>query len=80
MQAQGHLQLLLRTMIYGQNPQSASDAPRWRIVGGRRIAIETGVEPAVIEKLAAMGHQIQREPPPAPIIAKTDTPRVSKAT
>ena len=65
MQAQGHLQLLLRTMIYGQNPQSASDAPRWRIVGGRRIAIETGVGPAVIEKLAALGHVIQREPPEA---------------
>jgi gamma-glutamyltranspeptidase/glutathione hydrolase len=65
MQAQGHLQLLLRTLIYRQNPQAASDAPRWRLVSGRKVAIETGCELSVVEQLQAMGHEIQREPPEA---------------
>jgi gamma-glutamyltranspeptidase/glutathione hydrolase len=65
MQAQGHLQLLLRTLIYRQNPQAASDAPRWRLVGGRKIAIEAGCDGRTVEQLQAMGHEVQREPPEA---------------
>ena len=65
MQAQGHLQLLLRTLIHGQNPQAASDAPRWRLAGGLAVALEAGSDPAVIANLEAMGHVIQREPPEA---------------
>ena len=36
MQAQGHVQLALRILAYGQNPQAASDAPRWRVLRGRQ--------------------------------------------
>ena len=43
MQAQGHVQLALRILGYGQNPQAASDAPRWRVLGGRQIAVEPGL-------------------------------------
>jgi gamma-glutamyltranspeptidase/glutathione hydrolase len=65
MQAQGHLQLLLRTLVYGQNPQAASDAPRWRLAGGRAVAIEAGTDSRTVAALEALGHLVQREPPEA---------------
>ena len=34
MQAQGHMQMVLRTQLYGQDPQMAADAPRWRVTDG----------------------------------------------
>src|SRR6185437_10223735 len=37
MQAQGHLQMAVRILRYGQSPQAAADAPRWRVVSGRRV-------------------------------------------
>ncbi|MCW2306878.1 gamma-glutamyltransferase family protein [Rhodobium gokarnense] len=63
MQAQGHLQMVLRTEVWGQNPQTAADAPRWRFESGRRVAIEQGFPPAVVEALAAMGHDISLRAP-----------------
>jgi len=58
MQAQGHLQMVLRILKYGQNPQAAADAPRWRLLNGRRIAVEKGMRPDVVAGLAALGHDI----------------------
>lgn len=66
MQAQGHLQMVLRTCLYGQDPQSASDAPRWRIVSGRKLALEDSMADATAEALAARGHIVSRDPPDAP--------------
>ena len=63
MQAQGHVQLALRILGYGQNPQAASDAPRWRVLGGRQVAVEPGLGPELLEGLAALGHEILVEPP-----------------
>ncbi|HEY2050326.1 MAG TPA: gamma-glutamyltransferase family protein, partial [Caulobacteraceae bacterium] len=40
MQAQGHVQLALRILAAGQNPQAAADAPRWRLTGGLGLAVE----------------------------------------
>ncbi|KAA0914942.1 hypothetical protein FLO80_11275 [Aquicoccus porphyridii] len=37
--AQGHVQMVTRMMVHGQSPQAASDAPRWRFVSGRRVAL-----------------------------------------
>ncbi len=71
MQSQGHLQMVLRTRVWGQNVQAASDAPRWRLLGGRGVAvgkgvaIEPGLAPEVYEGLAAMGHEITIEAPDA---------------
>lgn len=62
MQPQGHLQLLIRTLVYGQDPQVAIDAPRWRVIGGRKLACEPGFDPRLIEGLRARGHEIV-EPP-----------------
>ena len=65
MQAQGHLQLVLRTQLYRQNPQAASDAPRWRIVRGKLVALETGFNEKLVLGLSDRGHEIQRDPPEA---------------
>lgn len=59
MQAQGHLQMLLRTQVFGQNPQEASDAPRWRFIADRRVAVEAEMLQATIAGLAELGHQIE---------------------
>ena len=63
MQTQGHLQMVLRTQLYGQNPQAASDAPRWRIVKGKLVALETSFDQKLAQGLADRGHQIQWDPP-----------------
>jgi gamma-glutamyltranspeptidase/glutathione hydrolase len=63
MQAQGHVQLFLRLQVWGQDPQTAADAPRWRFIEGNTTAIEGGVSPEAGETLSAMGHRIVREPP-----------------
>ena len=63
MQAQGHVQLFLRLQVWGQDPQTAADAPRWRFIDGNTTALEDGVDPAAEESLKAMGHKIVREPP-----------------
>lgn len=58
MQAQGHLQMALRTLKHGQNPQAAADAPRWRVLNGRRVAVEKSMRPDLVAGLAALGHEI----------------------
>ncbi len=65
MQAQGHTQIAVRTLIYGQNPQAAADAPRWRVVSGRKVAVETNFDPAMVDALRARGHEIVVESPDA---------------
>ncbi|TWI47979.1 gamma-glutamyltranspeptidase/glutathione hydrolase [Pseudomonas duriflava] len=63
MQAQGHLQMMLRILRYKQNPQAAADAPRWRIESGRKVAVERSFNPEVIEGLKAKGHDIEVQAP-----------------
>jgi gamma-glutamyltranspeptidase / glutathione hydrolase len=61
MQAQGHVQVVMRTVQYGENPQAAADAPRWRVGAGRRVALEPGHDPTVAAALAARGHALEPE-------------------
>jgi gamma-glutamyltranspeptidase/glutathione hydrolase len=63
MQAQGHLQMMLRILRYKQNPQAAADAPRWRVESGRRVAVERTFDPQTVAALRAKGHDIQIEAP-----------------
>lgn len=63
MQAQGHVQMVVRTELYGQNPQEASDAPRWRYISGRKVAVEWEMPEETVAALVAMGHEIVREAP-----------------
>ncbi|MAQ46943.1 MAG: gamma-glutamyltransferase [Confluentimicrobium sp.] len=62
-QAQGHVQLLLRTRLWGQDVQTAADAPRWRMLAGLDVACEPTLSAEVIEGLRALGHQITVEAP-----------------
>ena len=63
MQAQGHLQVMLRTLLYGQNPQAAIDAPRWQVLtDGATIAIERGFDASVYQELEERGHVVLRDP------------------
>ncbi|WP_404301013.1 gamma-glutamyltransferase family protein [Alicycliphilus denitrificans] len=61
MQSQGHLQMALRVLRYGQNPQAAADAPRWRVTGGRGVAVEPHFDAGVVQQLRARGHEVTVE-------------------
>jgi gamma-glutamyltranspeptidase/glutathione hydrolase len=63
MQAQGHVQMMTRIFDYGQNPQAASDAPRWRVDAGRTLSIEPGFSPRAIDELKSRGHEIRMGQP-----------------
>jgi gamma-glutamyltranspeptidase/glutathione hydrolase len=58
MQPQGHVQVLVRIADYGQNPQTACDAPRFRVLGGLHVNVEAGFPPATAQGLLDLGHQI----------------------
>ena len=65
MQAQGHVQLVVRMQVYGQNPQAASDAPRWQFLQGRQVSVEAGMPGEVVAGLKKRGHEIRLEAPDA---------------
>jgi gamma-glutamyltranspeptidase/glutathione hydrolase len=58
MQPQGHLQTLVRMLDYGQSPQSACDAPRWRFNARLAINVEQQMAAATVQGLEARGHRI----------------------
>ncbi len=58
MQPQGHMQTLVRMLDYGQNPQTACDAPRWRFNAGLNINVEAAMNPATVQGLQSMGHEL----------------------
>ena len=58
MQAQGHMQVVSRMVDHTQNPQAASDAPRWRVDTGLKVGIEHGVPADTIAALKARGHDM----------------------
>ena len=43
MQPQGHLQMVVRLVDYGQNPQAAADAPRWKIALDGGLLLEQAI-------------------------------------
>jgi len=58
MQPQAHTQVMVRIADYGQNPQAASDGPRFRWVKGLDVSIEPGFPPATVEALRQRGHNL----------------------
>jgi len=58
MQPQGHTQVMVRIADYGQNPQAASDGPRFRWVQGLDVSVEGGYPAATLEELKRRGHRI----------------------
>ncbi len=63
MQAQGHVQMVLRTQLWGQDVQTAADAPRWRVVDGLKVACETAMPSDCLGALSDLGHEISTETP-----------------
>ncbi|SDC10146.1 gamma-glutamyltranspeptidase / glutathione hydrolase [Melghirimyces thermohalophilus] len=59
MQPQGHVQMMLNTIDFGLNPQSALDAPRWRWVEGKTVEVERGVPDMIVQELIRRGHDIR---------------------
>lgn len=63
MQPQGHVQVLLNSLVFKLNPQAALDAPRFCIGGdyqmGSLVHIEEGISPEVVEGLKKLGHNVQ---------------------
>ena len=59
MQPQGHMQTLVRMLDYGQSPQAACDAPRWRYNAGLEINVEAGMNAATVQALANRGHRME---------------------
>lgn len=62
MQPQGHVQVLLNSLVFGFNPQAALDAPRFCIGGdyemGGLVYLEAGIKPEVVAELRKLGHTI----------------------
>jgi len=59
MQPQGQLQTLVRMLSFGQNPQAACDAPRWRFNAGLEINVEASMDPVTAAGLQARGHRVE---------------------
>jgi len=64
MQAQGHVQMMVRVFTYNQNPQAASDAPRWYIDARGDLVFEEGFDESVIRDLIEnRGHTLSDSQP-----------------
>ncbi len=62
MQPQGHLQTVSNLIDFEMNPQTALDAPRFRILDDGYVTFEEGISKNVCAELAAKGHQLISEP------------------
>ncbi len=62
MQPQGHSQVMVRIADYGQNPQAACDGPRYRVVKGMDVSVETALPSATRQELLQRGHKIVTQP------------------
>jgi gamma-glutamyltranspeptidase/glutathione hydrolase len=62
MQPQGHVQMTIRLVDYGQNAQASADAPRWKIALDGSLLLESSVAGAVAEELSRRGHRVSRAP------------------
>lgn len=65
MQPQGHVQMITRIFDYGQNPQAASDGPRWCVAEDFRLALEPGFDSGVKKALRKRGHRFLENAPQA---------------
>lgn len=58
MQAQGHVQMMIRLAAFGQNPQAMSDSPRFRVEPGPVLNLEAHLPADVVEALRERGHRV----------------------
>ena len=58
MQPQGHVQVFLNVLLFGQDPQAAVDAARFRHLSGVEVLLEPPVGADVRAGLKALGHDV----------------------
>lgn len=58
MQPQGHTQVVMNMIDFAMNPQQAIDAPRWQWLHDKAVEFEPGFNPAIVQQLSRMGHQV----------------------
>ncbi|GAA3994932.1 gamma-glutamyltransferase family protein [Deinococcus rubellus] len=59
MQPQGHVQVILNTLLGHLNPQAAIDAPRWQWLTGQEIEVEYDFGERAVRELSRMGHTVR---------------------
>ncbi|HZP93670.1 MAG TPA: gamma-glutamyltransferase [Burkholderiales bacterium] len=59
MQPQGHLQMTVRMLDYGQNPQAAADAPRWKVSATGELLLEPAMPQDVVRGLRDLCHRVR---------------------
>ena len=59
MQHQGHLQIISRIFDHNENPQAASDAPRWYVAPNFEVFLEQGFPDATVHGLRQRGHKVR---------------------
>jgi gamma-glutamyltranspeptidase/glutathione hydrolase len=58
MQPQGHVQVFLNLLLFGQDPQAAVDAARFRHLSGVEVMLEPPIGADVRAGLKALGHDV----------------------
>jgi gamma-glutamyltranspeptidase / glutathione hydrolase len=59
MQPQGHLQVVINTVDFGMDPQTALGYPRWHWSEGRAVQIEPAAGQDVLDALRQRGHEAE---------------------
>ncbi len=59
MQPQGQVQALVRMLDYGQQPQAACDAPRWKWNHGLAVDVEPALSAQAAQGLRVRGHVLE---------------------
>ncbi|MEX0870900.1 MAG: gamma-glutamyltransferase family protein [Aquisalimonadaceae bacterium] len=62
MQPQGQVQIISGLEDYGYNPQTAIDAPRWRIFENGTVTLEHTFGETFAQELMALGHKVELRP------------------
>jgi gamma-glutamyltranspeptidase/glutathione hydrolase len=57
-QPPGHVQTITRLVDHRMNAQAVLDAPRWKVIGGMAIELESTASSSLREGLVALGHEI----------------------
>ncbi len=57
-QPPGHVQTITRLVDHRMNAQAVLDAPRWKILGGLSIELESTASSSLRGGLVALGHEI----------------------
>jgi len=61
-QPPGHVQTMVRLLVYGMNPQAVLDAPRWKLNGGKSLDLEPSAAPELRAGLISLGHELDEVP------------------